>query len=74
MSSRLFIGLMSGTSLDGVDGVLARIDDPATEADDAVEPDEAADDGADAAGPLTLAIDLQDAPAEGAADAAVVAP
>lgn len=27
MSPRLFIGLMSGTSLDGVDGVLARIDD-----------------------------------------------
>jgi anhydro-N-acetylmuramic acid kinase len=26
MPSRLFIGLMSGTSLDGVDGVLARID------------------------------------------------
>jgi exoribonuclease-2 len=54
--------------------VLARIDDPTTEADDAVEPDEAADDGADAAGPLTLAIDLQDAPAEGAAEAAVALP
>lgn len=27
MSSRLFIGLMSGTSLDGVDGVLARLHD-----------------------------------------------
>jgi len=27
MSSRLFIGLMSGTSLDGVDGVLARINE-----------------------------------------------
>ena len=54
--------------------VLARIDDPTSEADDAVEPDEAADDGADAAGPLTLAIDLQDAPAEGAAEAAVALP
>ena len=68
---------LTGTDLLTLDlhaSVLARIDDPATEADDAVEPDEAADDGADAAGPLTLAIDLQDAPAEGAADAAVAAP
>ncbi len=54
--------------------VLARIDDPAAEADDAIEPDEATDDGADAAGPLTLAIDVQDTPAEDAADTAVAAP
>ena len=68
---------LTGTDLLTLDlhaSVLARIDDPATEANDAVEPDEAADDGADAAGPLTLAIDLQDAPAEGTADAAVAAP
>ncbi len=68
---------LTGTDLLTLDlhaSVVARIDDPATEADDAVEPDEAADDGADAAGPLTLAIDLQDATAEGTAEAAVAAP
>jgi hypothetical protein len=53
--------------------VLSRIDDPTTEADDAVEPDENADEGADSAGPLTLAIDLQDAAAEGVPDAAMPA-
>jgi len=65
---------LTGTDLLTLDlhaSVVARIDDPATEADDAVELDEAADDGADAAGPLTLAIDLQDATAEGTAEAAV---
>ena len=67
---------LTGTDLLTLDlhaSVLSRIDDPATEADDAVEPDENADEGADSAGPLTLAIDLQDAPAEGVADAAVPA-
>jgi exoribonuclease-2 len=65
---------LTGTDLLTLDlhaSVLSRIDDPTTEADDAVEPDENADEGADSAGPLTLAIDLQDAPAEGVADAAV---
>ena len=55
--------------------VAARIDDPATTADDAVQFAQADggadDDDADAtesAGPLTLAIDLKDADADGAAD------
>ena len=55
--------------------VAARIDDPATTADDAVQAAQADgdDDGDDAgaaesAGPLTLAIDLKDADADGAAD------
>jgi exoribonuclease-2 len=65
---------LTGTDLLTLDlhaSVLSRIDDPATGADDAVEPDENADEGADSAGPLTLAIDLQDAAAEGVANAAV---
>ena len=55
--------------------VAARIDDPATTADDAVQfaqADGGADDddadAAESAGPLTLAIDLKDADADGAAD------
>ena len=49
--------------------VLARIDDPTTPDDDAPEIDDAADDSADSAGPLTLAIDVQDAATDGAAAA-----
>jgi exoribonuclease-2 len=67
---------LTGTDLLTLDlhaSVLARIDDPTTEADDAVELEENADEGADSAGPLTLAIDLQDASAEGVSDAAVPA-
>ena len=44
--------------------VIARIDDPATEADDALEIEDPADETGESAGPLTLAIDLQDAVAE----------
>ena len=61
-------------TLDVHASVAARIDDPATTADDAVEfaqADGGADDDADAAdsaGPLTLAIDLKDADADGASD------
>jgi exoribonuclease-2 len=49
--------------------VIARIDDPATPADDAPELDDPADGSADSAGPLTLAIDMQDAALDGAAAA-----
>jgi len=44
--------------------VSSRIDDPTTEADDAPEIEDPADEAGDSAGPLTLAIDLQDAGAE----------
>ena len=47
--------------------VLARLDDPTTTADDAPEIEDAADDSTDSAGPLTLAIDVQDAAADGSA-------
>ncbi len=47
--------------------VIARIDDPATAADDAPEIEDPADDSAESAGPLTLAIDMQDAAADGGA-------
>ncbi len=46
--------------------VIARIDDPAIAADDAPEVDDAADGSAESAGPLTLAIDMQDAAVDGA--------
>ena len=64
---------LTGTDLLTLDlhaSVLSRIDDPTTEADDAVEPDENADEGAESAGPLTLAIDLHDTAPEGVPDAA----
>ncbi len=54
--------------------VIARIDDPASGADDAPETDDPADDATDSAGPLTLAIDMQDAGADGAPVAAAEAP
>ena len=47
--------------------VIARIDDPATTSDDAPEVDDPADGSTDSAGPLTLAIDMQDAAVDGAA-------
>ncbi len=47
--------------------VIARIDDPATASDDAPEVDDPADGSAESAGPLTLAIDMQDAAADGQA-------
>ena len=47
--------------------VIARIDDPATAADDAPEVDDPADGSAESAGPLTLAIDMQDAAIDGPA-------
>ena len=62
-------------TLDVHASVAARIDDPATTADDAVafaQADGGADDddadATESAGPLTLAIDLKDADADGAAD------
>ncbi|MBX9794054.1 MAG: RNB domain-containing ribonuclease [Burkholderiaceae bacterium] len=54
--------------------VIARIDDPTTAADDAPEIEDPADEGGDSAGPLTLAIDMQDAGAEGAAAVAAETP
>jgi exoribonuclease-2 len=68
---------ITGTDLLTLDlhaNVLARIDDPTTEADDAPEIEDPADEAGDSAGPLTLAIDLQDDGSEGAATAAAVAP
>ena len=53
--------------------VIARIDDSTTAADDAPELDDPADGGADSAGPLTLAIDMQDAAVDGSAVAVVEA-
>jgi exoribonuclease-2 len=48
-------------TLDVFANLVARLDDPGTTADDAVVPDETdAEDGSASAGPLTLAIDLQD--------------
>jgi exoribonuclease II len=56
-------------TLDVHASVVARIDDPATAADDAVEySEDAGDDAAESAGPLTLAIDLKDADADGSAE------
>ncbi len=68
---------ITGTDLLTLDlhaNVIARIDDPATASDDAQEVDDPADDNGDSAGPLTLAIDMQDAAIEGAAVAVADAP
>ena len=54
--------------------VSSRIDDPTTEADDAPEIEDPADEAGDSAGPLTLAIDLQDAGAESSPVSPVDAP
>ena len=54
--------------------VSSRIDDPTTEADDAPEIEDPADEAGDSAGPLTLAIDLQDAGAEASPVSPVDAP
>ena len=54
--------------------VSSRIDDPTTEADDAPEIEDPADEAGDSAGPLTLAIDLQDADAEASPVSPVDAP
>ena len=68
---------ITGTDLLTLDlhaNVIARIDDPTTAADDAPEIEDPADDAGDSAGPLTLAIDMQDAGTEGAAVAVAEAP
>ncbi|MEI7465062.1 MAG: ribonuclease catalytic domain-containing protein [Burkholderiales bacterium] len=54
--------------------VIARIDDPATDADDAPDIEDPADDSAESAGPLTLAIDMQDAAVDGGAAAVAETP
>lgn len=58
---------LAGTDLLTLDvhaSVLARIDDPASSSDDAPVDEAEAEEATDAAGPLTLAIDLKDADAE----------
>ena len=68
---------ITGTDLLTLDlhaNVIARIDDPTTAADDAPEIEDPADEAGDSAGPLTLAIDMQDAGTEAAVVAAVETP
>jgi exoribonuclease-2 len=58
---------VTGTDLLTLDlhaSVVARIDDPATPADDAVVDESEVEEAVDAAGPLTLAIDVQDGGSE----------
>ena len=68
---------LTGTDLLTLDlhaNVIARIDDPTTESDDAPEIEDPADETEDSAGPLTLAIDMKDAAVEGSALAPAEAP
>ena len=68
---------ITGTDLLTLDlhaNVIARIDDPTTESDDAPEIEDPADETEDSAGPLTLAIDMKDAAVEGSALAPAEAP
>lgn len=69
---RVRITGIDGLTLDLHASLAARLDDPATPADDAQVDADEAEDAADAAAPLSLAIDVQDAdnPAEGASTAA----
>jgi exoribonuclease-2 len=54
-------------TLDVHAGVVARLDDATTTADDAVIEEPEAEEGADSAGPLTLAIEVKDEDTEPAA-------
>ncbi len=67
---RVRVGSTDLLTLDVQASVVARLDDAATAADDAVVSDES-DEAADTAGPLTLAIDLQSDGPEGEPSASV---
>jgi exoribonuclease II len=72
---RVRIGSTDLLTLDVQASVVARLDDPTTTADDAVVGDAELDEAAEAAGPLTLAIDVQADGPEGQSSAtAEIAP